>query len=303
MSTACNGGMGLRGVTALSNHHSIISSFHQPDPCTPDWLILLIYISITSIISTLLAGVLWVTGSGRMWLSVSGGEGSLACWRCFRNVWKCNTSSLETSTVMLSIIIMHKICCRYKMLSASECIQYTGTKMTWFPAVKCWKRPDSCPCWTKGRNLKSSLSHTLIKLICQFLGKLNFISHHCSRVGHSDSHIQLRDSGNGCGDALQERWCNSRHVGSTSAPSGLPALFPRDKDTENSLHILRQTDGRAGEINVETEAVNRTDNTSCNEKLRKGHDSANSCLDDPITVWDHIPPLNYLSLGMKDWSL
>ncbi len=87
------------------------------------------------------------------------------------------------------------------------------------------------------------------------------------------------------------------------APSGLPALFPHDKDAENSLHILQETDGRAGEINVETEAVNRTDNTSCNEKLGKGHDSANSCLDDPITVRDHIPPLNYLSLGMKDWSL
>lgn len=52
------------------------------------------------------------------------------------------------------------------------------------------------------------------------------------------------------------------------APSGLPALFPRDKDAENSLHILRQTDGRAGEINVETEAVNRTDNTSCNENSK-----------------------------------
>ncbi len=54
-----------------------------------------------------------------------------------------------------------------------------------------------------------------------------------------------------------------------SALSGLPALFPRDKDAEHSLHILRQTDGRAGEINVEMEAVNRTDNTSRNEKLER----------------------------------
>ncbi len=81
------------------------------------------------------------------------------------------------------------------------------------------------------------------------------------------------------------------------APSGLPALFPRDKDAENSLHILRETDGRAGEINVETEEVNRTDNTSCNEKLRKGHDSANSCLDDPHYCAGSHSPVELLVIG------
>lgn len=37
------------------------------------------------------------------------------------------------------------------------------------------------------------------------LSILHFISRRCIRVGHSDSHIQLWDSGNGCVDALQER--------------------------------------------------------------------------------------------------
>lgn len=143
------------------------SSFHQLGPCAPDWLILLIYISIISIISTLLAGELWVMGSGRMWLLVSGGEGFQFAEDALE-LYGNAKSSLGTSAVTLPIIILHKICCRYKMLSASECIQYKGTKMTWFPAAKCWKGPDSCPCWMKRRNLKLSLSHTVIKLICQF---------------------------------------------------------------------------------------------------------------------------------------
>lgn len=67
--------------------------------------------------------------------------------------------------------------------------------------------------------------------------------------------------------ALEKPYKSGDVIHDISAP---PRLFRCDKDTGNSLHILRKTDGKAGEINVETEAVNWTDNTSCNEKLRKG---------------------------------
>lgn len=57
---------------------AVMLSSHRSGPCGPDWLILLIYISIKSIIFTLqrLCGVM---ACGRMWLLVSGGERFQLC--------------------------------------------------------------------------------------------------------------------------------------------------------------------------------------------------------------------------------